>query len=157
LKAKDYTMSMRTVVVSLAVLALLAACERDEPMPTADQPEVTEKPVLEEQIMPVEPPAEVSLERAVEAARAELAERTGAAAESIRVADARHVTWRDGALGCPEEDMMYTQALVEGMYILLELDGEQHPYHAGRDGMPFACPVERSQPPLEQDSGAARE
>ena len=151
-------MYLRSVVVSLAVLALLAACEQDEPMPIADQPEVNEEPVLEEEeVMPVAPPAEPSLEDAVAMAREDLANRLGSDTEAIRVVDARRVTWRDGALGCPEEGMMYTQALVEGMYILLESDGERHAYHAGRDGAPFACPAERSQPPLERDSGAAYE
>ena len=151
-------MYLRTVVVSLTVLAMLSACEQDEPMPIAGQPEVTEEPVLEEEeVMPVAPPAEPSLEDAVEMARQDLADRLGSGTEAIRAVDARQVTWRDGALGCPEEGMMYTQALVEGMYILLESDGEQYAYHAGRDGVPFACPAERSQSPLERDSGAARE
>jgi len=140
------------------MLFLLAACQNDEPIPAAEQPEVAEEPVIEEEeAMPVEPPAERSLERAVEAARQDLADRTGVSADVIRVADAREVTWRDGALGCPEEGSMYTQALVEGLYILLEHDGEQYAYHAGRDGVPFACPAERSQPPLERDSGAVYE
>jgi len=152
-------MHLRTVVVFLALVALLAACEQDEPMPIAGQPEVEEEPVLEEEeeVMPVEPPEGVSLERAVEAARQDLANRSDRDEESIRVVEAREVTWRNGALGCPEEGMMYTQALVEGMYILLELDGERHAYHAGRDGVPFACPADRSQPPRERDSGATFE
>ncbi len=104
--------------------------------------------------MQVTPPADPSLDDAVEMARQDLAERLDSDTEAIRVLDARRVTWRDGSRGCPEEGMMYTQALVEGLYILLELNGEQHAYHAGRDGVPFACPAERSQPPLERDSGA---
>lgn len=93
----------------------------------------------------------MSLEEAVDAARQDLAGRSGVTPESISVVEAKNVTWRNGALGCPEEGMMYTQALVEGFYILLD-DGEgEHAYHAGRDGKPFFCPAERSQPPLESD------
>ena len=143
--------------VALGVLIVLTGCERDEP-PVADQPEVTQEPVIEEEeVMPVEPPAQTSLDDAVEMARQDLADRIGSRAESIRVVAARRVTWRNGALGCPEEDMMYTQALVEGLYIVLEFDGEQHAYHAGRDGVPFACPADRSQPPRDRDSGPVYE
>ena len=143
--------------VAFGVFALLTGCEQDEP-PVADQPEVTQEPVIEEEeVMPVEPPAQPSLDDAVEMARQDLADRLGSGAEAIRVVDARNVTWRNGALGCPEEDMMYTQALVQGMYILLEFDGERHAYHAGRDGVPFACPAERSQPPRDRDSGPVYE
>ena len=144
-------------VVALGVLVFLTGCEQDEP-PVADEPEVTQEPLIEEEeAMPVEPPAMSSLDSAVEMARQDLADRLGSGAEAIRVVDARNVTWRNGALGCPEEDMMYTQALVQGMYILLEFDGERHAYHAGRDGVPFACPAERSQPPRDRDSGPVYE
>lgn len=94
----------------------------------------------------------MGLESAVDAALQDLAERSGVTPETISVVQAREVTWRNGALGCPEEDMMYTQALVEGFYILLS-DGErEYAYHAGRDGKPFFCPADRSQLPPEDDS-----
>ncbi len=145
------------ILVALGVLTLLTGCEQDEP-PVADQPEVVQDPVIEEEeVMPIEPPAQPSLDDAVETARQDLADRLGSGSEAIRVVDARKVTWRNGALGCPEEDMMYTQALVQGMYILLEFDGQQHAYHAGRDGVPFACPADRSQPPRDRDSGPVYE
>ncbi|NBB92182.1 MAG: hypothetical protein GVY32_03315 [Gammaproteobacteria bacterium] len=92
-------------------------------------------------------PIEMSLEEAVDAARKDLAERSGAGADQISVADARRVTWANGALGCPEEGMMYTQALVEGYYVRLQSDGVEYDYHAGRDGKPFFCPPERSRRP----------
>jgi len=89
----------------------------------------------------------LSLEEAVEAATEELAAQTGTPAGEIEVVRAQAVTWANGALGCPEEDMMYTQALVEGYFILLRSGGEEHAYHAGRDGQPFHCPAERSKAP----------
>ncbi|WP_376695828.1 hypothetical protein [Wenzhouxiangella sp. EGI_FJ10305] len=93
----------------------------------------------------------MGLEEAISAARKDLAERSGVDADDIGVIKARAVTWPNGALGCPEEGMMYTQALVEGFHILLD-DGEaEHAYHAGRDGKPFFCPAERSQPPTNSD------
>lgn len=95
----------------------------------------------------------MSLDEAVEAARRDLAERGGKADDAISVVEARTVTWRNGALGCPEEGMMYTQALVKGFYILLSDGDAEHAYHAGRDGKPFFCPADRSEPPLDSDRG----
>ena len=91
----------------------------------------------------------MNLEEAVEAARQDLADRQSVEHETIGVVEAREVTWRNGALGCPEEGMMYTQALVRGYYILLADAVGEHAYHAGSDGKPFFCPADRSQPPLD--------
>lgn len=67
------------------------------------------------------------------------AERTGAAVEEIEVVGFADVTWNDGAIGCPREGMMYTQALVPGHQLILEVDGEKASYHSGRDGVFFHC------------------
>lgn len=93
-----------------------------------------------------------TLEAAVDAARQDLANRSGVTAEDISVIEAREVTWSDGAMGCPEEDMMYTQALVPGYFILLDDGEKRYAYHAGRDGKPFYCPAERSRAPTRNDS-----
>ena len=42
------------------------------------------------------------------------------------------VTWEDGSLGCPEPEMMYTMALVEG-YKVVFTDGE-HQFYYHTDG-----------------------
>lgn len=91
----------------------------------------------------------LDLDEAVERAREDLAERTGADRSAIGVIDARRVTWPNGALGCPQEGEMYTQALVRGYYIRLGADGGEYAYHSGHDGRPFHCPAGRSQPPAE--------
>lgn len=97
--------------------------------------------------MTLDRPERPSLQDAVSLARRDLAERLDISPEDIRVDQSRQVTWPNGALGCPEEGMMYTQALVEGFYIVLEAGNATHAYHAGRDGVPFPCPAERSKPP----------
>jgi hypothetical protein len=139
--------------------AALAACQGQPPAeePTgADESEQVEShsndnPSNEGEGMTQGNADRMSLDEAVEAARRDLAERAGKAEGAISVVEARTATWRNGALGCPEEGMMYTQALVKGFYILLS-DGEaEHAYHAGRDGKPFYCPADRSEPPLDSD------
>ena len=42
------------------------------------------------------------------------------------------MTWNDGALGCPQPGGVYTQALVEGFQVVLEVDGEEFDYRVGR-------------------------
>lgn len=93
----------------------------------------------------------LSLEQAVQAARKALAESRGIAAEEIETVQAQTVTWSNGAMGCPQDGMMYTQALVEGYYVLLRANGQEAAFHAGRDGQPFHCPAERSRAPSPSD------
>ena len=59
--------------------------------------------------------------------------------DDITLVTFERLTWRDGSLGCPKPGMMYTQALVEGWRAILEADGVQYAYHAGRDDVPFLC------------------
>lgn len=90
--------------------------------------------------------------RLVEVARADLAERLDVDAESIRVSRFSAVTWRDGSLGCPAPDGLYTQALVKGYRLVLSVDATDYYYHAGAAGEPFLCPEERRRDPLKPDS-----
>ena len=73
------------------------------------------------------------------AAVTDLAERLGIEPGQITVRSDERVTWRDGSLGCPRPGMSYTQALVPGRRLLLSAAGATHAYHAGRDGVLFAC------------------
>lgn len=84
----------------------------------------------------------------VERARRDLAERLEIDADAIELDRAEYVTWRNGALGCPEPGSAYTQALVPGYRIVLRAGGERHHYHGGRDQAPFHCPAERVDDPL---------
>lgn len=70
----------------------------------------------------------------VEAAVADLAEHLGVAPEDIAVVSHEDVTWPDGAIGCPQPGMSYTQAQVPGVRLVLAADGGEFSYHAGRSG-----------------------
>jgi hypothetical protein len=92
-------------------------------------------------------PADTALTEQVTTAVADLAARTGVAEADIRVVQARNVGWGSGAVGCPREDMNYTQAIVPGILLLLEADGKIYRYH-GREGRkPFYCPDDRAEAP----------
>lgn len=94
-----------------------------------------------------------SLSEYIEQARANLALRMELDdPATIEVVEARYVTWSNGAMGCPEPDMMYTQALIPGYRILLRTGGETYAYHGGRDQAPFYCPAQRAERPMPGDS-----
>lgn len=65
---------------------------------------------------------------------ADAASEAGVDASEVDVVTAEAVTWSDGSLGCPEPGMMYTQALVPGYRVVLEIDGEQLHFHRGSSG-----------------------
>ncbi len=80
--------------------------------------------------------------QAIEAAVADGAER-----DDIEVREAASVTWPDGSLGCPEDDEMYTQALVEGYRIVLDVAGDEVVFHGAEGEPPFRC--DDPQPPVD--------
>lgn len=75
----------------------------------------------------------------LEQARADLASRLSVPVDAVAVVSSEEVTWSDGSLGCPQPGMAYTQALVNGMRIVLEVDGATYEYHSGGTGTPFYC------------------
>jgi hypothetical protein len=52
----------------------------------------------------------------------------------LTVVSATAQTWTDGSLGCPAPGQMYTQALVEGYHIVLEVDDVEYDYRTGSTG-----------------------
>jgi hypothetical protein len=77
--------------------------------------------------------------RAVEAARRALAARSDAPPEDMLVLSIRAVEWPDGSLGCPQPDMMYTQAIVPGYALVLQAGGERHTVHTDSEGRAVVC------------------
>ena len=100
--------------------------------------------------------ASMNLNEQISFSRKDLADRLGIELDSITLAGARQVNWRSGALGCPKPGMSYTQALVPGVLILLNVGDEAYGYHAKSDGKPFYCPRERIEIPASiQDEDMA--
>lgn len=66
-------------------------------------------------------------------------EETGIDRSEIEVVLAEAVTWSDGSLGCPEEGMVYTQALVPGYRVILDIAGDELAFHAPESGEFFSC------------------
>jgi len=79
-------------------------------------------------------------------ATADLARRLDVDPADVEVVSAELVTWRDGSLGCPQPGMVYTQALVDGTRVVLEVAGRRYEYHSGGARGPFLC--DHPEPPL---------
>lgn len=93
----------------------------------------------------------VGIEAVVRAARADAARVTGLEPGAIELVSAEPVTWRDGSLGCPQPDRLYTMALVPGYRVVLRAQGRMLDYHASARGGLLLCPAERAVAPLPDD------
>jgi len=127
------TMDARKLLVAVSCALVLAACSGDDsgdatPGPTPP-PGAANATLVSLDALPTE----------IEAAIADAAARFDVPESEVAVAGALRVVWSDGSLGCPEDGTMYTQALVDGYLLTLEVDGLRVDYH-GADGQPpFLC------------------
>jgi hypothetical protein len=90
----------------------------------------------------------------LDAALDDAARRASVDRASITIISAASVTWSDGSAGCPAPGVMYTQALVPGYRIVLQVGNQMLNYHAGRMGKPTFCPAERVLPPASAGEAA---
>lgn len=94
---------------------------RDRLRPAAVQPSPRVPPVPTG--APLDPGS-----RQVRDAVVDLAARLGVDERAVRVVEARAVTWGDSSCGCPQPGMQYLQRLVDGAWVLLEVDGRRYDY-----------------------------
>ncbi len=81
-------------------------------------------------------PADLRDRPRVSAAIADLAVRQSVQPADVAISAWTPVTWSDGALGCPEPGMVYTQSEVSGELLILRIDSGLYQYHSRRTG-PF--------------------
>lgn len=72
---------------------------------------------------------------------ADLAERAGDGVMDPTVVSAQAETWNDGSWGCPEEGQGYTQAIVEGFQVVVEVNGEEFDYRSDGRSVRFCDPA----------------
>ncbi len=146
---------MNRLAIAAATLAiLLVACGSGTGEPDATAPATTQppRPTLETPDMTTPDDGgtngDISQEM-LDDLLAQAAGDTGVPEDEITIVTAESVTWSDGSLGCPEPGMAYTQALVPGYRVVLDVAREEIHYHAGSDGEFFAC--DNPQPPSAGD------
>ncbi|MEE8466474.1 MAG: hypothetical protein V3S68_08365, partial [Dehalococcoidia bacterium] len=76
-------------------------------------------------------------EEADSTARRELSARLGVSPEDLRLVRSMKLEFNSGALGCPDAEAFYTQAIVPGYALLYRLDEFLYPFHVSADGRVF--------------------
>lgn len=140
------------MLIGLVCVALVAGCSA-----SAQQPVGNSKPVR------VRPPQNAAAENAppvtgevptdmLEKLRSDVAAQQGVNASDVKVVTAQAVNWPNGALGCPQPGMMYTQAIVPGYRVELEVAGKRFAYHASTKGNFKQCDSKLRQVPAPDSS-----
>ncbi|MEM7031707.1 MAG: hypothetical protein AAF629_19285 [Chloroflexota bacterium] len=80
-----------------------------------------------------------NLSTEIDQAKADVVARLNILHDQVVLIKAELATWRDGSLGCPKPGMMYTQALVDGYRIELQVDKKIYHYHGKVGHKPFLC------------------
>ncbi|MGN6218697.1 MAG: hypothetical protein ACTHNQ_04270 [Microbacterium sp.] len=135
---------MKAVRAAIIVIALLplTACAAGGTVPESSSEPTASRPPFE-RVTPAPTdetttgaPADVSQAR-WDAIVADLAAR-GVTGTPVLVS-AVAVTWNSGALGCPQPGNSYTQAVVDGMRVIVDVDGTSYDYRFGRSDSPRLC------------------
>jgi hypothetical protein len=154
---------MRTTILLAAAMLLVAACTGATPGqptlppdgPPTDDAAPTQPPTAPPAVEPSPdlPTPPIFAGDVPASIMEELFDETAALAQvalsEVRLERAEAVTWSDGSLGCPEPDMMYTQALVDGYWVVLEAAGQTYDWRMSETGLPRLCPEGEGQPPFE--------
>lgn len=82
----------------------------------------------------------------------DLARRALVKHETITLVSATEQHWPNGALGCPQPGMMYTQAIVPGYRVVLQAAGEKYAYHSDLRGNFVVCSAGLSFPPAKDQA-----
>ncbi|MCP5095268.1 MAG: hypothetical protein GY943_06935 [Chloroflexi bacterium] len=69
----------------------------------------------------------------------EMQANAGLSPENYEIIRAEATTWNDGSLGCPQPGMMYTQALVDGYWIVVQAGEETFDYRVAATGFIVRC------------------
>ena len=148
---KQMTAMAALLLPAFALAALVAACA---PPPPAGQATATPTPAMTSATATERPGAEVTASATLEKvpageaaimekldeegrqlltqARDDLAGRLNVRPDQIKSVSAEPLMWPDTSLGCPQPGMMYAQVVTPGYRILLEHEGREYDYHAGR-------------------------
>jgi hypothetical protein len=105
-----------------------------------DRPTQTMPPGLER--VEITPPALVTGEVPVEIMEeiiADLMKSTGAERDAIQVIRSEAVVWNDGSLGCPKPGEFYIQVLINGYWVVLEVEGMEYDYRVSDKGSFRLC------------------
>ena len=138
------------LLLSVAVVGALSACaatgvgEGPSPDAGSGSPATTRPPFETVPPSSTGPSADSPdgvADEAWSAILADLDERIGGDldASTVTLVSVEETTWNDGSLGCPRPGEVYTQALVDGVRVVVEHDGTEYDYRVPNGGEPRLC------------------
>ncbi|MDA3933078.1 MAG: hypothetical protein PF630_01915 [Gammaproteobacteria bacterium] len=147
-------MSLKTYMILLAGLLMIACSPQHgssttEAGPTVAKNQASDNHANGEPAMPDDSNnLPQHLQHWHKQAREDLAQQLQLSDGNIVTVQAADVTWPDGAMGCPQPGMLYTQAQVPGYQLVFRVAGQQYYYHGQQGQPPFYCPADRAGKPL---------
>ncbi len=128
-------------IIALSMMVVLTACgpsgdgtgSTSVESTTSSGPDSSSVPATTEASLPNESDA-------ITAAKQDLIGRLQIDESAIEVLEVRVVQWPDGSLGCPQEGMLYTQAIVDGGQVILGVDERVYDYRIDDRGNATLCP-----------------
>jgi len=139
---------MRLLAIGVLMLTVAGCGGSDSAGETTapSEPSTTDRTLPERTLPnPLDPeddPAPVTGEVPIdlfEAILADAVDRTGISAGDFVETRSEQVVWNDGSLGCGEPGQLYTQALVDGYWVVLESGATRLDYRATADGSFHLC------------------
>jgi hypothetical protein len=144
---KRIQQGIRLGVYGLVVMC--TACGQGGPPPSAQEQPISHVPSKQQGENDTNAQLESkTLSQQVSEAIGDLASREGVAANAITVKQARSVHWGSSALGCPQVGMNYTQAIVPGIQLLLQVKDTVYRYHGGTGSQLSICSDDRAEEPV---------
>jgi hypothetical protein len=153
-KQPRYGRGMAYAAFAVAAILAFAACGAE-----AGEPGSTGTPIVTPRATPAltptgeTPPVQGKVpQKILEPILKEAAALANVAREQLVIVRAEPVVWNDGSLGCPEPGMGYTQALVNGYWVVIKGAGQTFDFRVGSGGSFRLCPAGRGRPPLRSDA-----
>jgi len=130
-------MRRHLAVASAVAFALtLTACATGAPMPEPSSSRPPFQTTTPGAVGPTGAPADVP-EATWTAITDDLAAR--GVSGTPELVSAESVTFTDGSLGCAEPGQSYTQALIDGLRVIVEVDGARYDYRQGEGAALKLC------------------
>lgn len=133
------------VVLGITLVACGAVEGRSDDTPTSTTMDTQSSTSI--QIPPTQEDSLPTESDQVSAAIADLARHLQIEPQAIELVEVRDVQWADGSLGCPQDGEVYTQAIIDGSQVMLQVDGRVYDYRADATGNVRLCPSD------EKDGG----
>ena len=143
---------MRVLIIALSValeLTVHSTRELGSPNKSMTTPSETPAPTSTPHMSRVAPQVPEAILNSI---LKEAAKRANVPPQELVIVRAEAVVWNDGSLGCPEPGMAYTQALINGYWVIVEAAGKEYDFRVDRGGSFRLCPEGRGHPPLPSNT-----